>query len=209
MFRQMRRKNQILSQEESIAILQNGTTGTLAVLGDDDYPYAVPINYFYEDNKIYFHGAKAGHKIDAIKKHNKVSFCVVAQDDIITEKFTTYFKSVIAFGTARIIEDDAEKRNAIEKLTVKFTPDQTEQKRSEAIEKEFPALGRVEITIEHMTGKQALELIKKYYHLFIIRLSKSTALFFIFLFYCNRFCQISWFIHITASFYCNIISQQL
>ena len=120
MFRQMRRKNQILSQEESIAILQNGTTGTLAVLGDDDYPYAVPINYFYEDNKIYFHGAKAGHKIDAIKKHNKVSFCVVAQDDIITEKFTTYFKSVIAFGTARIIEDDAEKRNAIEKLTVKF-----------------------------------------------------------------------------------------
>jgi hypothetical protein len=161
MFRQMRRKNQILSQEESIAILQNGTTGTLAVLGDDDYPYAVPINYFYEDNKIYFHGAKAGHKIDAIKKHNKVSFCVVAQDDIITEKFTTYFKSVIAFGTARIIEDDAEKRNAIEKLTVKFTPDQTEQKRSEAIEKEFPALGMVEITIEHMTGKQALELIKK------------------------------------------------
>ena len=161
MFRQMRRKNQILSQEESIAILQNGTTGTLAVLGDDDYPYAVPINYFYEDNKIYFHGAKAGHKIDAIKKHNKVSFCVVAQDDIITEKFTTYFKSVIAFGTARIIEDDAEKRHAIEKLTVKFTPDQTEQKRSEAIEKEFPALGMVEITIEHMTGKQALELIKK------------------------------------------------
>lgn len=157
----MRRKNQILSQEESIAILQNGTTGTLAVLGDDDYPYAVPINYFYEDNKIYFHGAKAGHKIDAIKKHNKVSFCVVAQDDIITEKFTTYFKSVIAFGTARIIEDDAEKRNAIEKLTVKFTPDQTEQKRSEAIEKEFPALGMVEMTIEHMTGKQALELIKK------------------------------------------------
>ena len=161
MVRQMRRKNQILSQEESIAILQNGTTGTLAVLGDDDYPYAVPINYFYEDNKIYFHGAKAGHKIDAIKKHNKVSFCVVAQDDIITEKFTTYFKSVIAFGTARIIEDDAEKRNAIEKLTVKFTPDQTEQKRSEAIEKEFPALGMVEMTIEHMTGKQALELIKK------------------------------------------------
>ena len=161
MFRQMRRKNQILSQEESIAILQNGTTGTLAVLGDDDYPYAVPINYFYEDNKIYFHGAKAGHKIDAIKKHNKVSFCVVAQDDIITEKFTTYFKSVIAFGTARIIEDDAEKRSAIEKLTVKFTPDQTEQKRSEAIEKEFPALGMVEMTIEHMTGKQALELIKK------------------------------------------------
>lgn len=161
MFREMRRKNQILSQEESIAILQNGTTGTLAVLGDDDYPYAVPINYFYEDNKIYFHGAKAGHKIDAIKKHNKVSFCVIAQDDLITEEFTTYFKSVVAFGTARVMEDDAEKRNAIEKLTTKYCSDQSEEKRADAIKREFPALGIIEMTIEHMTGKQALELTKK------------------------------------------------
>ena len=161
MFRQMRRKNQILSQQESIAILQNGTTGTLAVLGDDDYPYAVPINYFYEDNKIYFHGAKAGHKIDAIKKHNKVSFCVIAQDDIISEKLTTYFKSVVAFGTARIIEDEAEKRSAIEKFTIKYCSDQPEQKRSEEITAQFSALGMIEMTIEHITGKQALELTKK------------------------------------------------
>ena len=161
MFREMRRKNQVLSQQESIAILQNGTTGTLAVLGDDDYPYAVPINCFYQDNKIYFHGAKAGHKIDAIKKHNKVSFSVVAQDDIISEKLTTYFKSVVAFGTARIMEDDAEKRSVMEKLTAKFASDQPEQKRSEAITTQFPALGMIEMTIEHMTGKQALELTKK------------------------------------------------
>ncbi len=116
----MRRKIKYYLKKKVLLYYKNGTTGTLAVLGDDDYPYAVPINYFYEDNKIYFHGAKAGHKIDAIKKHNKVSFCVVAQDDIITEKFTTYFKSVIAFGTARIIEDDAEKRNAIEKINSKI-----------------------------------------------------------------------------------------
>ena len=157
----MRRKNQILSQEESIAILQNGTTGTLAVLGDDDYPYAIPINYFYQDNKIYFHGAKAGHKIDAIKKHNKVSFSVIAQDDIVSEKLTTYFKSVVAFGTARMIEDDAEKRSVMEKLTAKFAPDQPEQKRSEEITTQFAALGIIEMTIEHITGKQALELTKK------------------------------------------------
>lgn len=161
MFREMRRKNQILSQEESIAILQNGTTGTLAVLGDDDYPYTIPINYFYQDNKIYFHGAKAGHKIDAIKKHNKVSFSVIAQDDIVSEKLTTYFKSVVAFGTARMIEDDAEKRSAIEKLTAKFASDQPEQKRSEEITKNLSVLGMIEMTIEHMTGKQALELTKK------------------------------------------------
>ena len=131
MFREMRRKNQILSQEESIAILQKGTSGTLAVLGDDDYPYAVPLSYVYHDNKIYFHGAKTGHKIDAIQKHNKVSFCVIDQDDIISEEFTTYFKSVVAFGTARILEDDAEKRSAMEKLTARYSPDQAQEKRSD------------------------------------------------------------------------------
>ena len=120
-----------------------------------------PLTIFYQDNKIYFHCAKAGHKIDAIKKHNKVSFTVIAQDDIISEEFTTYFKSVIAFGTAHIIEDDVEKRTAMEKLTAKFTPDQSEQKRSETIAAQFSALGMIEMTIEHMTGKQALELTKK------------------------------------------------
>ena len=115
MFREMRRKNQMLSQEESIAVLQKETSGTLAVLGDNGYPYAVPLSYVYYDNKIYFHGAKVGHKIDAIQKHNKVSFCVIDQDDVISEEFTTYFKSVIAFGTARIIEDDTDQRSAMEK----------------------------------------------------------------------------------------------
>lgn len=161
MFREMRRKNQLLSKEETIAILQNGTSGILAVLGDDDYPYTIPINYFYHDNKIYFHGAKSGHKIDAIKKHNKVSFCVIAHEEIVSEKLTTYFKSAVAFGTARIVEDDTEKRNAIEKLTAKFASDQPEQKRSEEITKHFSVFSIIEMTIEHMTGKQALELIKK------------------------------------------------
>ncbi len=161
MFREMRRKNQMLSQEESIAVLQKETSGTLAVLGDNGYPYAVPLSYVYYDNKIYFHGAKVGHKIDAIQKHNKVSFCVIDQDDVISEEFTTYFKSVIAFGTARIIEDDTEKRSAIEKLTARYSSDQPEEKRSETITKNFPVFNIIELTIEHMTGKQALELIKK------------------------------------------------
>ena len=153
MFREMRRKNQLLSKEETIAILQNGTSGILAVLGDDDYPYTIPINYF--------HGAKSGHKIDAIKKHNKVSFCVIAHEEIVSEKLTTYFKSAVAFGTVRIVEDDAEKRSAIEKLTAKFSSDQSEQKRSEEITRHLSVLGIIEMTIEHMTGKQALELTKK------------------------------------------------
>lgn len=87
MFRTMRRKNQALSQQENIAILQKATSGTLALLGDNNYTYAVPLSYVYHNNKIFFHCAKTGHKIDAIKKHNKVSFCIM-------NKIILYLKSI-------------------------------------------------------------------------------------------------------------------
>ena len=104
MFREMRRNKQQLSNEECGEILRKSTAGVLAVSGDDGYPYAVPLSYVYCDNKIYFHSAKSGHKIDGIKNNSKVSFCVIAKDEIIPEKFTTYFRSVIVFGKARILE---------------------------------------------------------------------------------------------------------
>ena len=104
MFREMRRNKQQLSCEECEEILRKSTAGVLAVSGDDGYPYAVPLSYVYCDNKIYFHSAKSGHKIDGIKNNSKVSFCVIAKDEIIPEKFTTYFRSVIVFGKARILE---------------------------------------------------------------------------------------------------------
>ena len=81
-FRAMRRKRQQLSDEESIAILEKSTSGTLALLGDDDYPYAVPISYVYSHGALYFHSALAGHKVDAIRRCDKASFCVIAQDDV-------------------------------------------------------------------------------------------------------------------------------
>ncbi len=81
-FREMRRKRQQLAEEESIAILEKATAGTLALLGDNDYPYAVPISYVYHDGKLYFHSALAGHKVDAIRKCDKASFCVIEQDDV-------------------------------------------------------------------------------------------------------------------------------
>ena len=105
-FREMRRKRQQLAEEESIAILEKATAGTLALLGDNDYPYAVPISYVYHDGKLYFHSALAGHKVDAIRKCDKASFCVIEQDDVQPEKYTTFFRSVIAFGRIHIIEDD-------------------------------------------------------------------------------------------------------
>lgn len=77
MFREMRRKRQLLSTKESVAILERMTNGTLALHGDDGYPYAVPVSYVYADGKIYFHSAMKGHKVDAISRNDKISFCVV------------------------------------------------------------------------------------------------------------------------------------
>lgn len=159
MFRPMRRKNQELTFEDNIEILKKGKTGILAVLGDNEYPYTVPLNYFYVDNKIYFHCAKSGHKIDAIRKNTKVSFCVIDKDDIVPEKYGTDYKSVIAFGRARIMEID-EMMPFIRMFTKKYCPfdKETIQK---TIDKEFKLLCMVEINIEHITGKQAIDYIRK------------------------------------------------
>lgn len=159
MFREIRRKNQLLSLEETISILEQETSGTLAVLGDDGYPYAVPLSYVYEDSKIYFHCAKTGHKMEAIINNDKVSFCIIAQDQIIPEEYTTYYRSVIVFGKARLLENE-EKRHAVEVLAKKYSPED-EAGRAKEIEESFNRVVMVEIAIEHMTGKAALELIKK------------------------------------------------
>lgn len=113
MFREMRRKRQALTLQECTAVLQKGTSGVLALSGDNDYPYAVPISYLYEDGRLYFHCARSGHKLDAIRRNPKASFCVIDQDQVVPREYTTYFRSVIAFGTIRILEKDEEKRAAL------------------------------------------------------------------------------------------------
>ena len=158
MFREMRRKRQQLSEKEAAAVLERGTSGVLAVLGDGGYPDAVPLSYVYQDGKIYFHCAGSGHKLDGIRNCDKVSFCVIDQDEVHPEKYTTYFRSVIAFGKARILEED-EKRKAILLLTEKYCPKQREDW-GKAIEREWKPLCMVEIQVEHMTGKQAIEMVK-------------------------------------------------
>lgn len=160
MFREMRRKRQILSPEGCIAVLNQGTSGVLAVSGDHDYPYAVPLSYVYHDGKIYFHCAKAGHKLDAIARNEKVSFCVIGQDNVIPQEYTTYFRSVIVFGKVRILDDDTEKRNAFKILAAKYSPDQ-EQGRLLELEKTFKQASLLELMIEHITGKQAIELVNQ------------------------------------------------
>lgn len=161
MFREMRRKQQLLSHEDSITVLERGTAGILAVLGDNDYPYAVPLSYVYHNNKIYFHCAKSGYKLDAILKNNKVSFCVVDQDRIVPKEYTTYFRSVIVFGKAKIMTDTEEIRTAIHTLAIKYSPDESEDSRNKVVERTMKQLSIVEISIDHMTGKEAIELVKK------------------------------------------------
>lgn len=160
-FREMRRKKQALSQQEVADILHKRTSGVLALWGDNDYPYAVPISYVYDDGKIYFHSAKSGHKIDAIQRTTKASFCVIDKDLVIPEEYTTYFRSVIAFGQIKVIEDESEKRATIEKLAIKYAPEDTAANRDNAINREWEPLCMLEMTIDYVTGKEAIELVKK------------------------------------------------
>lgn len=157
MFRQMRRNKQALSQEESAEILRKGTSGVLSLSGDEGYPYGVPISYVYDGEKLYFHCARAGHKLDAIRRNGKASFCVIAQDQVIPETYTTHYRSVIVFGTVRILEEE-EQYAAMEKLAVKYAPDSSAEGRQRAIRGAWNALCVLEMTVAHMTGKEAIEL---------------------------------------------------
>lgn len=173
MFRKMRREKQQLTREETLEILKSGETAVLALSGDDGYPYAVPVNYVFceatsEANdsgegkpvpfgKILFHGAKSGHKFDAIERCEKVSLCVIQKDDIIKEKLTTAYKSVIVFGKARILHDEEEVFRAAEIFGLRYNDDV--QFVREEIRRLFSALCCVEIEIEHATGKQGSSLV--------------------------------------------------
>ena len=158
MFREMRRKKQALTEEEIIKILTDGTAGVLAVDGDGGYPYAVPLSYVYHDGKIFFHCAKSGHKLDAIRRNLKASFCVIGQDQVMPQEYTTYFRSVIAFGKVRILEDDAEKWDALRLLAKKYYPEAGAQAHDDAIRHDYAPVCIVELIVEYMTGKEAIEL---------------------------------------------------
>lgn len=157
-FRPMRRKRQQLTDAESIDILRQASSGVLAVLGDEGYPYAVPLSYVYHEGRLIFHSAVAGHKVDAIRSCDKASFCVIHRDDVRPADFTTVFCSVIAFGRIRILEDDDSKLEAIRILARKYSPHETPESTDREIVRGFPHLLMFELQIEHLTGKQAKEL---------------------------------------------------
>lgn len=157
MFREMRRSKQQLSDAESIAILQRGTSGVLALMGDGGYPYAVPLSYVYREGVIWFHCALTGHKLDAVRQNDKVSFCVIDRDQVIPEKLTSAYRSVIVFGRARVVEDEEEKRRAARWLGEKYDPANSSDMDRE-IDASLPRMSVLRLDIEHMTGKEGREL---------------------------------------------------
>ena len=162
-FREMRRNRQALSREECVRVLQQATSGVLSVAGDDGYPYGVPLSFAWSEGKLYFHAAKSGHKLDALRRQEKASFCVILQDHVVPEEFTTYYRSVIAFGRVRIIEsdDDPEKRRGLDLLADKYSQDVSAKSREDEIGKLKQALVVLVLDIEHATGKEARELMEK------------------------------------------------
>ncbi len=151
MFRNVTRVKQQLSAEECKKLLQNEKRGVLSVLGDEGYPYALPINFYYSasENKIYFHSGKSGHKIDALKKHDKVSFCVYDSGYHKDGHWSLHIKSVIVFGRMKLTEHWSEEMMIA--FCKKFTDDMT------YIENEIHQYASntivLELAIEHMTGK--------------------------------------------------------
>ena len=153
MFRKMRRSPQALSHEETVDLLKTETRGVMSVQGDDGYPYGFPINHYYDEeaNKLYFHGANFGHRVDAVKRDPKVSYCVYGQEYQVEGDWAKYVKSVIVFGKAELIEDRAEVIRISRLICDKF-PCTKEYVESE-ISKDAPRTLVVAIDIEDMNGK--------------------------------------------------------
>ena len=158
MFRKMARIREQIPNEECIEILKTQLRGVLSVLGEDDYPYGIPINHYYceEDGKLYFHGGTKGHRIDAMRSHGKASFCVLDEGRPEQEGgWALRFRSVIVFGRLEEVEDHDRAIEITRALCHKFTSDE------DYIEKEIENAGARTMVVclmpEHMTGKTVLE----------------------------------------------------
>jgi nitroimidazol reductase NimA-like FMN-containing flavoprotein (pyridoxamine 5'-phosphate oxidase superfamily) len=153
MFRELVRFKQALSKEECVEILKETKRGVLSVNGNEGYPYGMPINHYYRecDGKIYFHGGKAGHRVDALKNDGRVCFCVYSDPIEVKGQWYSDFKSVIVFGTAKAIDDYDRMVQISRELSYKFTQD--EEYIANEIERSGPGTLAFEIIPEHITGK--------------------------------------------------------
>ena len=153
MFREMRRAKQQLGKDECVEILLKEWRGILSVYGEDGYPYGLPMNFYYDEEleKLYFHSAMKGHKIDALMRDNRVSFCVYDKGFRKEGDWALNIKSVIIFGKIKFVEDESRREEIMRKFGLKFDPD------PENVEDNIKRLLRVtkvmELSIDHMAGK--------------------------------------------------------
>lgn len=157
MFRELARKNLQLSKDECVQLLKNEPRGVLSVQGDDGYPYGLPIDHWYneEDGCIYFHSGNFGHKVEAIKKCDKASFCVYDQGFRREGEWFLNIKSVIVFGRIQIVEDHETAIELTRRLSYKYTQD--EAYIQEEIDKYGHEVLVFKLVPEHMTGKLVKE----------------------------------------------------
>ncbi len=161
MFPKMRRQKQQLSPKECIDILEQGSHGVLALMGENGYPYALPLSYVYSDGKLIFHGADTGYKVECLKHCDRASFCAVDKDDVVAEQYTTYYRSAIAFGKVRMLTDFGEEMiRLMMPLAAKYRPQADNDAHRRAIHNEKVGLCVYIMDIEHLTGKAARELMK-------------------------------------------------
>ena len=157
MFRPMRRSKQALSAQETKALLSAEKRGILAVNGDEGYPFAIPVNYYYDDaqGKIFIHGGKAGHKVDALKRDDKVCFTVYGNESFEEGDWAPYLHSVVVFGRCKLVADAGQTEDRVRELALTYYPPKEEAEAE--IVKGIHAVQLYEITIEHMTGKRVHE----------------------------------------------------
>lgn len=157
MFRPIRKKKNQISDKAAKELLRTSRRGVFAVNGDDGYPYAIPINFLYDEDaqKIYFHGSRAGHKVDSLRACDKVCFTVYGNETIKDEPWAPYMQSVVVFGRCRLLESGEESFALVKRFAMKYYPDES------LVDIEIAEGGKAvqmyEITIEHYSGKEVQE----------------------------------------------------
>lgn len=157
MFRPMRRPKNAIPNEQAKKLLREEKRGVIAMNGDDGYPFAIPVDYFYDETagKIYFHGAKSGYKVDALRRCDKVCFTVYGGETIREEAWAPYLRSVVVFGRCRLLEQSPETMALLKRFAMKYYPE--EQLADEEIRQDGAAAQLFEIEIHHLSGKEVQE----------------------------------------------------
>ena len=157
MFRPMRRPKNAIPDEQAKKLLREEKRGVIAMNGDDGYPFAIPVDYFYDETawKIYFHGAKSGYKVDALRRCDKVCFTVYGGETIREEAWAPYLRSVVVFGRCRLLEQSPETMALLKRFAMKYYPE--EQLADAEIRQDGAAAQLFEIEIHHLSGKEVQE----------------------------------------------------